>query len=96
MPQKTFHGNIENDDPVWENVEYERSAEQSFDVIVLADLPGSYSGLPVDIRRKIIPLEKKSWARSFMGKLFGKGLGKLVISITETGILLDPPPEENK
>ena len=96
VPQKTFHGNIENDDPVWEGVEYERSAEQSFDVIVLADLPGSYGGLPVDIRRRIIPLEKKSWSRSFIGKLFGKGLGKLVISITETGILLDPPPEENK
>ena len=94
VPAKAFQGTIPSDDEVWENFEYERGSEQSFDIIVLADLPGSYGGSPVDIRRKIIPLQKKSWSISFLDKLLGKGLGKLVISITSGGILLDPPPVE--
>ncbi|MGK0309533.1 MAG: hypothetical protein ACJAT5_000079 [Lentimonas sp.] len=95
VPGKAFQGTIPSDDSVWENFEYERGSEQSFDVIILADLPGAYGGLPVDIRRKIIPLEKKSWSISFLDKVFGKGLEKLAISITSGGILLDPPPVED-
>lgn len=94
VPQKAFKGKIASDDPVWENFEYERGAEQSFDVIILADLPGAYGGGPVDIRRKIIPLQKKAWSISLMNKMLGKGLEKLMISITSSGIILDPPPEE--
>ena len=87
-------GDVPSDDEIWEKFEYERGSEQSFDIIVLADLPGTYGGSPVDIRRKIIPLQKKSWSISFIDKLLGKGLGKLIISITSRGILLDPPPIE--
>lgn len=94
VPEKAFKGSIPSDDPVWENFEYERGSEQSFDVIILADLPGAYGGLPVDIRRKIIPLQKKAWSISFLNKVLGKGLKELTISITSTGILLDPPPVE--
>ena len=94
VPDKTFQSTIPSDDPVWENFEYERSSEQSFDVIILADIPGVSSGSPVDIRRKIIPLEKNSWSISFLNKVLGKGLEKLTISITSGGILLDPPPVE--
>ena len=94
VPKKAFQDTIERDDPVWERFEYERGTEQSFDVIILADLPGVYGGSPIDIRRKIIPLQKKSWSISFFDKVLGKGLEKLVISITSGGILLDPPPEE--
>lgn len=94
VPGKAFKGSIPSDDPVWENFQYERGSEQSFDVIILADLPGAYGGLPVDIRRKIIPLQKKSWSISFLNKVLGKGLEELMISITSTGILLDPPPVE--
>ena len=95
VPQKAFQEKIPSDDPVWENFEYERGAEQAFDVIVLADLPGVYGGSPIDIRRKIIPLQKKSWSISFLNKVLGKGLEKLVVSITSSGILLDPPPVED-
>ncbi len=95
VPQKAFQEKIPSDDPVWEKFEYERGSEQSFDVVILVDLPGAYSGSPVDIRRKVIPLEKKSWSISFFDKVLGKGLEKLVISITSGGILLDPPPEED-
>lgn len=94
VPKKAFQSTIASDDPVWETFEYERGAEQSFDVIVLVDLPGTYGGSPIDIRRKIIPLQKKSWSISFFNKVLGKGLEKLVISISSGGILLDPPPEE--
>ena len=94
VPGKAFQGTIASDDPVWKNFEYERSSEQTFDVIILADLPGAYGGSPVDIRRKVIPLQKKSWSISFLNKVLGKGLEKLVISITSGGILLDPPPVE--
>jgi hypothetical protein len=94
VPEKAFKGTIPSDDPVWENFQYERGSEQSFDIIILADLPGAYGGSPVDIRRKIIPLQKKSWDISILDKLLGKGLEKLVISITSNGILLDPPPVE--
>ena len=94
VPQKAFQNTIPSDDPVWENFEYERGSEQSFDVIILADLPGAYGGSPVDIRRQIIPLQKKSWSISLLDKIFGKGLEKLVISITSAGILLDPAPVE--
>ena len=94
VPNKAFEENIASDDPVWEKFEYERSPEQSFDVVILADLPGAYGGAPVDIRRKIIPLQKKSWSISFMNKVLGKGLEELVISITSSGIILDPPPVE--
>lgn len=94
VPQKAFKGKIPSDDPVWENFEYERGSEQEFDVVVLADLPGAYGGAPIDIRRKIIPLQKKSWSISFVDKVLGKGLDKLAISITSNGILLNPPPAE--
>ncbi len=94
VPQKAFQGTISSDDSVWENFEYERGSEQSFDVVVLADLPGSYGSSPVDPRRKVIPLQKKSWSISIFNKLLGKGLEKLVISITSAGILLDPAPVE--
>ena len=94
VPQKTFKGSIRSDDPVWERVEYERGVEQSFDVIVLADIPGVYGDSPFDIRRKVIPLEKKSWSISLIKKVLGKGLDELVISITDQGILLDPEPIE--
>ena len=95
VPQRAFKKEIPSDDPVWESFEYERGPEQSFDVIVLADIPGVYGGSPIDIRRKLIPLEKKSWSISFFDKVLGKGLEKLVISITSSGILLDPPPVED-
>lgn len=94
VPGKVFTGSISSDDPVWKNFEYERGSEQSFDIIILADLPGAYSGSPIDIRRRVIPLQKKSWPISFLDKVLGKGLEKLVISITSGGILLDPPPVE--
>lgn len=95
VPQKAFKGTIPSEDPVWESFAFDRgSSEQSFDVIVLADLPGAYSGAPIDIRRQIIPLEKKSWAISFFDKVLGKGLEELAISITSSGILLDPAPIE--
>ena len=94
VPDKAFEGRIASDDPVWEIFEYERGSEQSFDVVILADLPGAYGGAPVDIRRKVIPLQKKSWSISLLNKVLGKGLEELVISITSGGILLDPPPLE--
>ena len=95
VPQKAFKGKIPSEDPVWESFEFERrTAEQSFDIIILADLPGAYGGSPVDIRRQIIPLQKKSWSISLFKKILGKGLEKLVISITSGGILLDPAPTE--
>lgn len=94
VPQKAFEGKFDSEDAVWEKFEYERGSEQSFDVIVLADLPGAYGGSPIDIRRKIIPLQKKSWSISFFDKVLGKGVERLVISITSSGILLDPSPEE--
>lgn len=94
VPQKAFKGEISSDDPVWENFEYKRGSEQEFDVVVLADIPGFYAGSPIDIRRKIIPLQKKSWSISFVDKVLGKGLEKLTISISSNGILLDPPPVE--
>lgn len=95
VPDKAFKGKIPSDDPIWETFEYERGPEQSFDVIILADLPGAYGGSPIDIRRKVIPLQKKSWSISFLNKVLGKGLKELVISITSGGILLDPPPVED-
>ena len=94
VPQKAFKGKIPSDDPVWENFEYERGSEQEFDVMILADLPGAHSGSPIDVRRKVIPLQKNSWSISFLNKVLGKGLEQLVISITSSGILLDPPPVE--
>jgi len=94
VPEKVFTEKISKNDPVWENFEFERGGEQSFDVIILADIPGSHGGAPVDIRRQIIPLQKKAWSISFFSKVLGKGLAKLVISITGGGIILDPPPEE--
>ena len=94
IPQKTFKGTIPGDDPAWETVQYENSAEQSFDVIVLADIPGASGDNPFDIRRKLIPLRKDSWSVSLMNRMLGKGIGKMVISITEGGITLDPAPTE--
>ena len=94
VPGKAFEESIASDNPVWENFQYERGSEQSFDVIILVDLPGAYGGLPIDVRGKIIPLQKKSWPISFFDKVLGKGLEELVVSITSSGILLDPSPIE--
>ena len=94
VPQKAFKKSIPSKDPIWQNFEFERGSEQSFDIVILADLPGAYGGSPIDIRRQVIPLQKKSWSISLLDKLLGKGLEKLVISITSGGILLDPAPTE--
>jgi len=97
VPQKAFQSSIASDDPVWETIEYERGvSEQAFDVVVLADIPGVSGGAPVDIRRSVIPMQKKFWSLSFFNKVLGKALSELVISITSQGILLDPPPAEGK
>lgn len=93
VPQRKFIGQINRGDSVWEQFQFDAgSTDQEFDVVIMADLPGVHGGSPLDIRRQVIPLYKKAWSISFMDKMFGKGLDKLVISITSNGILLDPAP----
>ena len=93
VPQQKFNGHVDSKGAVWERFEFdEGSSDQTFDVVIMADIPGVEDGSAVDLRRKVIPLHRKAWSISFMDKIFGGGIDQLTITITSNGILLNPAP----
>lgn len=94
IPDRKFIGQIHSKHSVWKSFSFDTgTSDQSFDILVMADLPGVSSEGIVEPRRGIIPLYKKAWSGSFLKSLFGGGgLNKLTITISQRGILLDPAP----
>ena len=83
VPQKTFKGSIRSDDPVWERVEYERGVEQSFDVIVLADIPGVtvYTPLSEELSSGLVAYD-----------VAGKKAGEVVKTLHDNNIITSASP----
>ncbi|MGJ8639093.1 MAG: hypothetical protein ACSHYA_06830 [Opitutaceae bacterium] len=93
VPDRRFVDKIGPKDPLWNRFAFESGkSEQSFDILILADLPGDFSAGGKDIRRQVIPLYRKAWSTSMIDVLLRRGLDTLEISISPSGIGLDPAP----
>lgn len=98
VPNKPFISRVEEDDPVWNQFDFNRgSTAQDFDIIILADLPGVHGTGEQEIRREKIPLYAKAWPSTLWDRLLLRGrIDSLAIEFTADGIRMDPAPQHQR
>lgn len=92
VPDRLFRNRIPPSDTVWTRYPFERRrTDQSFDIFIVADIPGVWdsSREAEEVRIRRIPLVRSAWSLPM------RGLRHITISISSKGIELSPAPRED-
>lgn len=93
VPDRKFRNSIGPDSSVWRQFGYDGRGEPEFDIFVMVDAPVAASDANPQSRKKLIPLDRRSWDVSLLGKLLGGSKLEVNVRITPDGVLLDPAPK---
>jgi hypothetical protein len=98
VPNQYFNGMIPSDASVWSQFGIKGSGEPDFDIMVLVDSPVVPSQANGSIRKRKIPLDRASWDIGMLSRLnpFSESSLKLKLTITPSGIVLDPAPNRRR
>lgn len=94
VPEKEFEQRIPPTHPVWQNFQFvPNRTEQVFDILVFVDIPLSSDSNP-EVRKQVIPLSASAWPSNFFQRwiLQQRGIDKLELTITRTGVRMNPSP----
>ncbi|MCD8482272.1 MAG: hypothetical protein LR015_06140 [Verrucomicrobia bacterium] len=94
VPGKEFEHTIPNTHSIWRNFNFQSNrSEQDFDILILVDMPVAHDTNP-EVRQRVVPLYARAWPSTFLQRwiLQQRGIDKLEITITRTGVRLNPSP----
>lgn len=89
VPDRPFLNRIQSNDAVWSRHPFvRRRTDQSFDILIIADMPGVWAAREgtQEVRIRRIPLLRRSWSLPM------RGLEQMTITVSSQGIRLSPAP----